>query len=174
MMKNRLNNIGLSTAMAIVMSLMVNIAAADKQEQRNPLGCLDVGYQFEFKTLNLLPEEAGVRNSLYFMLNTSNKRINLYQMRKDDSSLSMYLNHDIAPNRWAVLSTCEKEVKYICTVDDPKSKYGKVVDCGKNLQVCEFARVRFGLNNRGNHWIVNGNTRGGAVREVVNYGIIPQ
>jgi len=159
----------------MVLSLS-NIAFAgdDENDVRNPLGCLDVGYEFELKTLSLFPKEAGTRNSLYFIRNKSNQRVNLYQMRQGDSSLSMFLNHDIHPNRWAVLSTCEQEVKYICTVDDRKSKYGKIVDCADNLQVCEFARVRFGLNNRGNHWIVNSNTRNGAVREVVRYGIIPQ
>ncbi|GGI85989.1 endopeptidase IV [Legionella impletisoli] len=160
-----------------IMLTLTGIATAkedEKEERRNPLGCVDVGYAFELKTLNLFPQEAGERNSLYFILNKSNRPINLYQMRQGDSSYSMYLNHEISPNRWAVLSTCEKEIKYVCTIEDKKSKYGKVVDCAENLQVCEFARVRFGLNNRGNHWIVNSNTRGGAVREVVHYGIIPQ
>lgn len=146
----------------------------DKNERINPLGCVDVGYKFALKTLNILPEEAGTRNSLYFILNKSSQAINLYQMRDDESTQIMFLNHAIDANRWAVLSTCEKEVNYICTVDDKKSKYGKIVDCADNLQVCEFARVRFGLNNRGNQWIVKGNTRSGAVREVVRYGIIPQ
>ena len=148
---------------------------ADKDDEvRNPLGCKDLGYQFEFNTLSLYPKEAGTRNSLYFIRNNDNQKVNLYQMRSQGSTVSMYLNHDIHSGRWAVLSTCEKNIRYICTVDDGKSKYGKIVDCGKSLQVCEFARVRFGLNNRGNHWIVDNNTRSGAVREVVRYGIIPQ
>lgn len=149
-------------------------AAKDDEEQRNPLGCRDVGYQFDLKILKLLPEEAGERNSLYFMLNHSEKPINLFQMRDGDSTRSMHLHHVIRPKQWAVLSTCEKKLKYICTVDDPKRPYGKIVDCADKIRVCEYARVRFGLNNRGNVWIVNSNTRGGAVREVVNYGIIPQ
>tara|TARA_Y100000588_G_C14211570_1_gene906908 strand:+ start:698 stop:1216 length:519 start_codon:yes stop_codon:yes gene_type:complete len=158
----------------LMMLLNTGTSFAKKNEVRAPLGCKDVGYEFEFNILTLYPKEAGTRNSLYFIRNNSNKKINLYQMRSDGSAHSMYLNHDISKGRWAVLSTCEKEIRYVCTVDDKKSKYGQIVDCGKNLQVCEFARVRFGLNNRGNHWIVDNNTRNGAVREVVNYGIIPQ
>lgn len=150
------------------------LAAKKDNDYRNPLGCRDVGYEFEMNTLNIYPEEAGRRNSLYFILNKSNKRVNLYQMRQGESVHSKFLNHDIQSKRWAVLSTCEKKIKYVCTVDDRNSKFGKIVDCKDNLQICEFARVRFGLNNRGNHWIVNSNTRNGAVREVVRYGIIPQ
>ncbi|MCP0914095.1 endopeptidase IV [Legionella sp. 27cVA30] len=144
------------------------------EERQNPLGCRDVGYQFELKVLELLPEAAGERNSLYFILNKLDKPINLYQMRSNDSARSMYLNHVIQGNQWAVLSTCEKNLKYICTVNEGKSPYGKIVDCGESLQVCEYARVRFGLNNRGNYWVVKSTNRSGAVREVVHYGIIPQ
>jgi hypothetical protein len=170
------NNAKYQWLYVLTMSLMLfgAEAAQANNNQSNPLGCRDTGYQFEFKTLNLYPEEAGSRNSLYFLLNKSEQKINLFQMIPDNSTLSMYLNHRIGSDRWGVLSTCEKEIKYICTVDDPKSRYGKIVDCGKYLQVCEFARVRFGLNNRGNYWIVNSNTKNGAVRQVVNYGIIPQ
>ncbi|AHE66398.1 hypothetical protein [Legionella oakridgensis] len=160
--------IGMTTATA------ATAVSKEKEDASNPLGCRDVGYQFQLKILELLPEEAGERNSLYFVFNKLDKPINLYQMRHGESSRSIYLNHLIQPKQWAVLSTCEKQLKYICTVDDSKSHYGKVVDCEQSVQVCEFARVRFGLNNRGNHWIVNSNTKGGAVREVVHYGIIPQ
>ncbi|WP_242602115.1 endopeptidase IV [Legionella nagasakiensis] len=165
--------------MASIILLMAGVISAnasskEKDESKNPLGCRDVGYQFQLKILDIFPAEAGERNSLYFIFNKLDKPINLYQMRNLESSRSVYLNHVIRPKQWAVLSTCEKQLKYICTVDDSKSQYGKIVDCEQSVQVCEYARVRFGLNNRGNHWLVNSNTKGGAVREVVHYGIIPQ
>jgi hypothetical protein len=145
-----------------------------EEDQRNPLGCLDVGYQFDLKVLDLLPGEAGDRQSLYFIFNKLPQEISLYQMLKDDSTRKIPLNHSIRTRQWAVLSTGEKHLKYACTVPDGKSTYGKVVDCAESIKVCEFARVRYGMNNRGNYWLVSSNTRGGAVREVVNYGIIPQ
>lgn len=145
-----------------------------EDEQKNPLGCRDVGYQFDMRVLKLLPEAAGERNSLYFIFNKQDKPINLYQMRQKDSTRSMYLNHVIRPKQWAVLSTNEKRLKYICTVDDAKLSYGKIVDCEQSIKVCEYANVKFGLNNRGNLWIVKSNNRSGAVREVVHYGIIPR
>jgi len=147
---------------------------AETREDKSPLGCRDVGYKFELKILNLLPEEAGDRQSLYFIFNALSQPVNLYQMLKEDSTRSMYLNHVIRPRQWAVLSTSERELKYICTVDDAKLSYGKIVDCAESIKVCEYARVKYGLNNKGNYWLVNSNTSGGAVSEVLHYGIIPR
>ena len=148
--------------------------AAEKRDDKPPLGCRDVGYKFELKILDLLPEEAGERQSLYFIFNALPQSINLYQMLKDDSTRSMYLNHVIHSRQWGVLSTSEKELKYICTVDDAKQSYGKIVDCAESLKVCEYARVKYGMNNKGNYWVVNSNTSGGAVNDVLHYGIIPR
>lgn len=149
-------------------------AAAEKAADKPPLGCRDVGYRFELKVLELLPAEAGEKQSLYFIFNSLSRSVNLYQMLKNDSTRSMYLNHVILPQQWAVLSTSEKELKYICTIDDPKLSYGKVVDCAQSLKVCEYARVKYGLNNKGNYWLVSSNTSGGAVNQVIHYGIIPR
>ncbi|WED42205.1 endopeptidase IV [Legionella cardiaca] len=156
----------------------VNSAFAAKvskeaEDTRNPLGCYDTGYQYDLKTLHLYPGKSGERQSMYFLFNTLNQKVNLYQMRDDESSRSMYLNHAINARQWAVLSTSEKKVKYICTVPDGKEEYGKIVDCADAVRVCEYTNVRYGLNNRGNYWIVNSNTRGGAINEVIHYGIIP-
>jgi len=72
-----------------------------------------------------------------------------------------------------VLSVNEKSMKFACSVKEYGKKYGEVVDCSKAVQVCEYNNVKFGLNNRGNYWIVNSSSRNGAVRAVVKYGIIP-
>jgi len=142
-------------------------------EVRNPLGCRNVGYKFDLNVLQILPRDTGDDQSLYFMFNKTNKAINLYQMRQSESSQSVYLNHVIYPHRWAVLSSSER-MKYICTIDDRKTSHGRIVDCAESLNVCEYARVKYGMNNRGNYWLVKSNSRNGAVHEVVNYGIIPR
>ncbi|KTD20305.1 endopeptidase IV [Legionella londiniensis] len=147
---------------------------AKDDESSPPLGCRDVGYKFEMRILNLLPSAAGTRNSLYFVYNMLDKPVNLYHMRKNDGTGSYYLNHTIKGGQWAALSTCEKELRYVCTVNDGKSSYGKIVDCADSVKICEYANVAFGLNNRGNHWLVDSNSKSGAVRQVVYYGIIPR
>ncbi len=154
-------------------TLMTQQALAEKDDNRNPLGCNDVGYTFDLKTLQLLPEHAGAGQSLYFIFNKSKQPITLFQMRDLDSSRSMYFNHKIDTAHWAVLATCESKMKYICTIDDGQSHYGKVVDCKDHLRICEYDNVKFGMNNKGNYWLVNSNNRNAAVREVVRYGIIP-
>ncbi|KTD21529.1 enhanced entry protein EnhB [Legionella lansingensis] len=169
-----LKNIVLLSALCVGMGAG-NAAKESKEveDNRNPLGCYDTGFQFDLKTLHLLPGEAGPRQSMYFIFNTLDQKINLYQMRDEESSRTMYMNHSINARQWAVLSTTEKKVKFICTVPDGKEEYGKIVDCAESLRVCEYTNVRYGLNNRGNYWIVSSNTRSGALRAVVHYGIIP-
>ena len=167
-------------AAAGVSNAVNDLGKKDKKEKqedlsKSPLGCRDVGYQFQLNVLNILPEAAGDKQSLYFIYNRLNKPINLFQMLKgNNSTRSMYLNHVVRPQQWAVLATSEKELKYICTVEGAKSRYGQIINCSESVKVCEYARVRFGLNNHGNYWLVNSNSRGGAVGDVIRYGIIPQ
>ena len=158
----------------VTMPLVVSSAKPADELTRNPLGCRDTGYKFNMSTLRILTSAPGDRQSLYFLMNRANQPIHLYQMLSDKSTSSTYLNHTIRAQEWAVLATSEPQVTYICTIDRQGSKYGKIVPCADNLKVCEYTRVRFGLNNRGNFWVVNSNSRGGAVGDVVRYGIIPQ
>lgn len=144
-----------------------------QDEQRSPIGCRDVGYEFDLRILKLYPEAAGMQQSLYFMFNKSNDPIALYQMLSEESSRSVPLNHTINGRQWGILSVGEKEVKYICTQPTQESHYGKIIDCASRLKVCEFDNVKYGLNNRGNFWIANDSSRNGAVMDVVHYGIIP-
>ena len=148
-------------------------AFARSDDNKPPLGCRDLGYRFELKTLHLLPDDAGERNSMYFLYNKSDRAINLYQMRQEESAHSAFLNHAIRSYEWAVFATSEKDIKFICATPVRGSRYGDIVDCSKYLKVCEYNNVKFGLNNRGNYWLVNSRSRNSAVREVVRYGIIP-
>jgi hypothetical protein len=149
------------------------VFAGEEDDGKAPLGCRNSGYKFDLKTLQLFPGEIGDNQSMYFLYNNLTQPVNLFQMHSDDSSGNTYLNHAINSRQWAVLSTSEKQVKFICTVPDAKSPYGRVIDCAESLLVCEYTNVRYGLNNRGNYWLVNSNTKNGAIREVVHYGIIP-
>lgn len=165
--------------LSLLISQMVFAVQKEPEDQRNPLGCRDMGYQYDLKVLKLFsgiaPEADADRQALFFMYNRTTKPVHLYQMLNKNATQSVFLNHTIPPKQWSALATGQKEMKYICTIDDPKSSsYGKIVDCGDTLKVCEYARVKFGMNNRGNFWIVQGNTRNGAVNQVTWYGIIPR
>jgi hypothetical protein len=146
---------------------------AQKEESRFPIGCRPVGYKQHLKVLSLFPGKEGALQSLYFFYNTLPQTISLYQMRDEDSEYSTRVNHTIGPKQWAALATGEPTVKFICTLGDGKASYGKIVDCNDTVKVCEYVNVKFGMNNKGNFWIADGNTRNGAVNEVVHYGIIP-
>lgn len=144
-----------------------------KDDAKNPIGCRDVGYEKSLRVLSLFPGKEGALQTMYFFYNQMPQTVNLYHMRDKDSEFSMRYNHAIRPHSWAVLATGEPLVKFICTVGDGKQSYGSIVDCADAVKVCEYVHVKFGLNNKGNFWIVESNTRGGAVNEVVHYGIIP-
>lgn len=162
------------TIIIILCALMtVSVHAKKKNNSKPPLGCRDLGYKFELKTLHLLPDSVGQQNSMYFLYNKSERSINLYQMRQEESSRSAFLNHSIRSKEWAVFATSEKDIKFICTTPEYQKEYGAIVDCSQYLNVCEYNNVKFGLNNRGNYWLVNTRSRNSAVREVVRYGIIP-
>lgn len=144
-----------------------------EDESRSPIGCKNLGFQFDMKALHLKSESAEAKQSLYFVYNLSKYDIGLFQMLGEESARSMYLNHKVGSRQWAVLSTSEKDMHYICTIMDGKKAYGKVVDCADMIKVCQYNNVRFGLNNQGNYWLANSSTRNGAVNAVVHYGIIP-
>lgn len=146
---------------------------AKREETRFPIGCRPVGYKQHLKVLSLYPGQESALQSLYFVYNQSPQSISLYQMRDKDSELSTRYNHTIRANSWAALATGEPLVQFICSVGDGKNGYGKIVDCADTLKVCQYVNVKFGLNNKGNFWMVDSNTRNGAVSEVVRYGVIP-
>lgn len=148
-------------------------ALTDKKEERFPIGCKGVGYKQSLKVLNLFPGKEGALQSMYFFYNKLPQTISLYQMRDKDSEFSTRYNHSIRGNSWAVLAVGEPLVKFICTLGDGKTSYGQIIDCEETVNVCEYVNVKFGLNNKGNFWIVDSNSRNGAVNEVVHYGIIP-
>ena len=160
---------------ALFVTPFAGFTAKVDSEIRSPLGCKDVGYRFDLNVLELLPQKIEDNQSLYFIYNKHNKPIDLYQMRpsESESSQTVFLNHTIPAGRWAVLSSSEK-MNYICTVHDGKLSYGTIIDCQNGLKICEYARVKYGMNNRGNYWLSQGNSRDGAVREVIHYGIIPR
>lgn len=151
----------------------LSFAEGDRDnDNRNPKGCLDTGYRFELHTLHLLPAESGPQQSMYFMFNQSSQAVNVYQMRESDGR-TLYMNHSIASQKWAVFSTGEKDLKFICSVDSPKMPFGRVVDCGESLRICEYVNVKYGMNNRGNFWLANSYSRNAAIMAVIHYGIIP-
>jgi hypothetical protein len=144
-----------------------------KDDSKFPIGCTPVGFEQDLKILTLFPGKEGALQSMYFFYNLRKQMVSLYQMQGDESEHSLRINHSIQGRSWAVLATGEHNVKFICTLGDGKAAYGPIVDCADSVKVCEYVHVKFGLNNKGNFWIVNSNTRNGAVNEVVHYGIIP-
>lgn len=165
-----------STICLIMTFCMISghVLAKDEPESKNPLGCRDVGYKFDLKTVQFLPGTASPAiQSMYFVFNKLNESVNLYQMRDEKGVRNLYMNHTVDGNAWSVLSTNEKDLKYICTVNDKRYRYGRVIDCEAGIKVCQYTNVKYGLNNRGNYWLIGSATKSEALSAVIRYGIIP-
>ena len=169
-----MNKLLLAGLMSVLTVNQVMAAPVADDPSKSPLGCRDQGYQFKLDVMSILPHAEGDKQSLYFIFNRLNRPLHLYHMLNEASTRSIYLNHVIQAQQWGVLATSEKELQYICAVDGGANQYGTIVNCSDSVKVCEYARVKFGLNNKGNYWFVNSNSRNGAVRDVTNYGIIPR
>lgn len=139
---------------------------------RLPNGCMNEGYSFKYNMVYLHPSEAGNYDSVYFFFNDSNESITLLQAKKVGKYHITELNNRIHARQWGVYSTDEDEVKFICTKRSAKFRHGDIVDCSKHLKICEFSDVLYGLNNRGNFWMVNSTTRNSAVRGAIRYGVL--
>ncbi|MCX7115318.1 MAG: endopeptidase IV [Gammaproteobacteria bacterium] len=163
----------ISLLLILMGTLPTHVLLAKENEDNFPTECKTAGYHFKMKTVELAPDQSTQKQAMYFFHNTGSEDLQLYQMRGKDSSRSLYLNHTIHPNQWAVLATSEKVTRYICTHPAPKLTQGKIVDCADSVKICQFTHVRFGMNNKGNYWIVDNTDKNSALRGIVHYGIIP-
>lgn len=137
-----------------------------------PRGCMQEGYNFDYRMLYLHPQSAGGHDSVYFLFNQSGQGVTLRMMSGEKKPNVSLFNNRINARAWGVFSTDMKKVRFICTVRSNKFAYGEVVDCAKHLKVCEFSDVKYGQNNRGNYWMVSSSTRNGAVRRAIRYGVL--
>lgn len=142
-------------------------------QTRNPLGCLDKGYQYDLNVLTLNPPYKEDHQFLYFFFNKKPVPIKLYQMINHESTRFVALDQVIRPNEWAALASSQEKLQFICSLHESSTSYGPVVSCADHIKVCEYARAKFGMNNRGNFWVAPSGSRGGAVAQVLHYGIIP-
>ncbi|HVT63033.1 MAG TPA: hypothetical protein VHD33_06085, partial [Legionellaceae bacterium] len=144
--------VGLMNGTMAAMTSAEVLEAEYKDPAKYPLGCRDVGYEYTLNTVRLVHEsnpqitdqEQGGQ-TLFFVYNRLSTPINLNQMLQDNSTRNTYLNHTIQPKQWAVLATNQEEINYICSINAGKTGYGKVVNCGDSLKICEYVRVKFGL-----------------------------
>jgi hypothetical protein len=145
-----------------------------EDESTKPLGCKSVGYRYQLSTLELQPRAEGDKESLYFFYNKSAEPIKLYHLLGTSAYIKTFLNHTLEPQMWAGLITGEEPVKFLCARHADDQSLGEIVNCQKLLTVCEFPKTRFGINNRGNFWLVKSAAREAAVRQIERYGIVPE
>lgn len=156
--------------MVLLFCLILQAYADADEESRRPYACKNVGYRFFMNTLELQPRSEGDKESLYFFYNQSDEPLLLYHLLGQKAYTQTFLNQQLAPKQWAALILGEKKVRFLCAQGDDRH----IVSCPSNLTVCEFAKTRFGINNRGHFWLVIAASKEQAIRQVEHYGIVPE
>lgn len=159
-------------ALALLCLSGLNKTYAKQDPLKLPRGCHNEGYTYHHKALTLLPAQKGNNDSVYFIYNTSNSTINLYQLKNADEHMGLNINNKIKAHQWGVYSSDEAQVRFACTKPNSRYPHGKLVDCQRNLKVCEYTHVKYGLNNRGNYWMARSTTKNSAIRRAIRIGVL--
>lgn len=141
-------------------------------EKSYPTGCQTIGYQFVHGLLTLTPVTEEHPQAVFFIHNASNKDVKLLQVRDGKEPYTMYNNISISPNQWAVYATDEQLTKFICLNNSKEITAGAILDCKDLLKICEFPKVVFSLNNRGNYWATTNRPMNEAVRAIIRQGVL--
>jgi hypothetical protein len=165
-------NVGDLVKVAILVGCLLPLSVMAKRGLF-PGGCRDTGYSFKLYVLMLHPEAKGDVQSLYFMHNKSGRKLKLSQMKVSrDKPYTLYLNNVIKPNKWGVFATDSPVVKFVCSVPVRGNPHGKVVDCKKSLDICEYTNVKFADNNYGNYWGVKSKAKISARNDIIRQGVL--
>lgn len=144
----------------------------DEQKQHYPLGCTPVGYQFSHYNVILKPTAKYEPQTLYFIKNTSNKEVNLFQARTGNESFIVYLESTMKPQQWSALALDEKNAKFICTHQNKNQSSHQIIKCKNVLDICEFTQARFGENHRGNYWVTENKSMKEAYQTTKLHGVL--
>lgn len=157
-------------------SLVIGLANAAKAKKRPskpyPTGCETVGFSYEHGALLLASNTKATPQSMYFIHNVSKRSIEFHQARDGSHPYIMHSHTTLRPNQWAAYATDQTETKFICTTASKKKYQGRVLDCKKLLKICQYPKVKFALNNRGNYWATTNKTKNSAVRTVIRQGTL--
>jgi hypothetical protein len=158
----------------IFLSLVLTFTSMNAFAARSlfPGGCRSKGFSFDLRMLNLFPSSVGKEQSLYFIHNKTMSTINLSQMKGGGDAYTLFLNNKIKPNQWGVLAADGHLLKFACSVASRKSAHGKLVNCKRVLNVCEYTNVKFAPNNNGSYWGVKSKAKISARNDIIRQGVL--
>jgi len=138
-----------------------------------PTGCKQVGFGFSNGVLVLEPYHKNIEQKqvVYFIQNTSKQEILFSDQQDPDAPYIMHHNNTLKPDQWAVFAA-DKITRFICSNNNKIQTLQSIVDCENTIKVCEYANVKFALNNRGNYWAATNLSMSGAVTEIIHQGVL--
>ena len=150
-----------------------NAAKAKKEiDKPYPTGCEAVGFSYKYGVLLLKSNTESTPQSIFFLHNISKKAIEFYQVRDGSHPYIMHSHNTLGPDQWAAYATDQSETKFICTTASKTKYQGGILDCEKSLKICQYPKVKFALNNRGNYWATTNQTKNSAVKTVIRQGTL--
>lgn len=141
--------------------------------QAYPTGCSPIGFKFSNGVLVLAPvhKAEAQQQVIYFIQNKSKQDILFTDQRDSNLPYIMHNNNSLKSNLWAVFAA-DSKTKFICSKTDKAQTVQSILDCEDLVKVCEYANVKFALNNRGNYWATSNMSMSEAIREIVHQGIL--
>ncbi len=162
--------------LTMTLALAINISFAAKKEKKDvkpyPTGCQVSGFEFKHGALLLKADTKETPQAIFFIHNISKYNIKFHQSRTGNEPYVIHSNQKLKVNQWAAYATDKKITKFVCTSYDNKKTNGKVLDCEKALKICQYPKVEFAVNNRGNYWATTNRTKNSAVRAVIRQGTL--
>lgn len=128
-----------------------------------PKGCEQVGYHFDGDELILNEDN---EQTLYFIENNSNYRLQLKYDEKRNVFMSVGWQTVLNKKKWAAFASDTKAQHFQCSIKDKK------VRCHTHLRVCQYPRVKFAMSNMGSYWVATNVSLWQAKRTAIKKGIL--
>ena len=139
---------------------------AQAAESQFPLGCKISGFGFKDGKLVLKQETAQATQTVYFIHNMAEHAVHLHYIKDPHAFMSPSWSTDISGDNWSAFAPDKDGVTFRCKSNDSK------IDCQEKLEVCQFAKAKFALSNKGDYWVASNKTQDAVVHAAVQKGIL--
>jgi hypothetical protein len=156
---------------SFVFSAFVITIAITSYAAKFPRGCQAVGYEFHNGELILTPVrgEPGPLQTLYFMHNKSFSRVQLTAKKMLGQTFSPAYPNVIDPDQWGAFAIDQEQLDFVCSNE---YRRGRLEDCERLLEICQYPRAKFAEHNMGTYWVSNSETLTDSVEQVTtDFGV---
>lgn len=174
------------------LTLLLFASVSNVQIQAAPLqfprGCKPVGFQFKNGFLVLTPvspqegqspdtvaqtelEPSSKKpQSLYFLHNISQQRIQIKGYKLPDQTFSADHFNVIEPMQWGTFAVDDSMAVLRCDIGSTHESTR--INCAETIEVCQYPRAKFAEHNKGTYWVSQSTTLQDAIQASDSNGIL--